>query len=331
MAHELEIDSNGQAKMFFVGETPWHSLGVQLASPPTVREAITCSKMDSTVNLKQLIIEGTTTKAPAFATVRDTDNAILGIVGTDYKPVQNIQAFEWFQPWIDSGQACLESAGSLKGGRHVWVLARVNRDPVEVVKGDPIIRYILLSNSHDGSRGVRAGFTGTRVVCWNTVNAALSAKQSRLLKVRHTKNVIEALKDIHETMDLANTRFLATIEQMRAMSRKGVTKETLTEYVTRVFRPKPLTADDLATETEVEAEEEKCERLVGKIIPLFEGGRGNALPGVRGTMWAAYNAVTEYLTWERGRTDDNRLTSLWFGDGQGVAQRAFTVAAQMAA
>jgi phage/plasmid-like protein (TIGR03299 family) len=330
MSHELELDSLGQAQMFFVGDVPpWHGLGKKLDRPPTIQEAIVCAGLDWTVERKRLVLEGTDTKVPAFANVRSTDSSILGVVGTGYRPVQNVDAFKWFQPWVDAKEVTLDTAGSLKNGRHVWVLAQINRDPVEVVKDDPIVRYILVSNSHDGSRMVRAGFTGTRVVCWNTVNAALTSKQSKLLKVRHTENAEESLQDIQQVMNLADKRFMATIEQMRSMARKGVTTSSLLEYVTQVFRPKPV-LNEIDAE-EMPEEEERCERLVGKIIPLFEGGRGNELPGVKGTMWAAYNAVTEYLTWTRGRNVDNRLTSLWLGDGQAVAQRAFDVAARMAA
>lgn len=327
MAHELEFDGNA-ARMFFVGdEFPWHGLGKQLDTPPTIEEGITCAGLDWTVDRKRLIIEGTGRQAPAYATVRRTDGNILGVVGMEYEPVQNLDAFKWFQPWLDSKQVTLETAGSLKEGRHIWVLARINRDPIEVVKGDPIIRYILLSNSHDGSRMVRAGFTATRCVCWNTVEAALSAKSSKLLKVRHTKNADEALKNIQETMNLADRNFEASIEQMRAMARKGVTKATIKEYVTRVFRPKPITADE--NEEMTDAQEERCDRIVGKILPLFEKGRGNDMPEVKGSLWAAYNGITEYLTWERGRNADNRLTNLWFGDGQAVAARAFAEARKM--
>ncbi len=330
MAHELEIDRSGQAKMFFVGdELPWHGLGKQLNTPPTVEEGIRCAGLDWTVERKRLVIEGTNIQAPAFANVRNTDGSILGVVGCDYKPVQNMSAFTWFQPWLDSKKVTLDTAGSLKGGRHVWVLARIVADPVEVVKGDPIIRFILLSNSHDGSRMVRAGFTATRCVCWNTVQAAITSSKSKLLKVRHTQNAEDALKNIQETMNIADRNFEATIEQMRDLARMGVTTDTLKDYVTRVFRPKPITDDE--SEEMTDEQEERCDRIVGKILPLFEAGKGNTMPGVKGTMWAAYNAVTEFLTWERGRNADNRLTSLWFGDGQAVAQRAFTTAVAMAA
>jgi hypothetical protein len=58
-----------------------------------------------------------------------------------------------------------------------------------------------------------------------------------------------------------------------------------------------------------------------EIATLFEQGRGNDLPGVRGTAWAAYNAVTEQLTWNRGNSQDQRLETVWLRDS-GVAARA---------
>jgi hypothetical protein len=105
-----------------------------------------------------------------------------------------------------------------------------------------------------------------------------------------------------------------------------VTVETVKQYVRKVFQPKVLLTDEMD-----EFQEEKCERLVDNIIPMFAKGRGNDAPGTKDTMWAAYNAVTEYLTWERGRNVDNRMTSLWLGDSAQLAQRAFNVAVAMAA
>jgi hypothetical protein len=64
--------------------------------------------------------------------------------------------------------------------------------------------------------------------------------------------------------------------------------------------------------------------------PLYESGRGNNLPGVKGTLWAGYNAVTEYLAYSRGKTDDSRLDSLWFGDSAKVNARAMEVAYALA-
>jgi phage/plasmid-like protein (TIGR03299 family) len=315
-------------KMMFVGEVPWHGLGFRLENPPTIQEAITASGLDWTVNLKPLVVKETQAEVGWNATVRDSDGSVLGVVGPTYKPLQNKDAFSWFQPFVDSGMATLETAGSLKKGKRVWVLARIKGDPIEIVKGDAVERFIMLSNSHDGTLAVRVGFCGIRVVCSNTMAMAHSDAASKLLRVRHTEKAVHTLEKIREIMDVANQEFLATAEQYRALAKLRVDEATLKEYVRLVFQPKLI-----ETAPVVQDEEEKdgrADKLFNKILPLFETGRGNDLPGVAGTMWSALNSVSEYLTWERGRNVDNRLDSLWFGDSAKVNQRALQVAFKMA-
>ncbi len=311
--------------MFSLKEVPWHKLGVVLENPPTTEEAIRAAGLDWEVHLVPLTgtFEGEALKdVGAWATVRGSDKRVLGTVGPTYRPLQNRDAFKFFQPVLDAGEAHLETAGSLREGRRVWVLARVKQDPVEVVPGDPVVSYILLSNGHDGSMAIRAGFTSIRVVCANTLAAAHGDSASKLLRVRHTENAAKTLDEIRQIMDVGRREFVASTDKMRSLARKGVSTADLKEYVRRVFVPKVTLTDDAEQEA-------KCDRLMGKIIPLFEHGRGNDLPGVKGTAWAAYNAVSEYLGWERGR-DANRIDSLWFGDSANVNKRAFDLALQLA-
>ncbi len=314
MAHQVE-------QMMYVGDVPWHGLGVKLDNPPTIEEAIRFAGLDWTVERKPLVIEGTTERVPAYAIIRETDKRRLGLVGPTYRPLQNADAFRWFQPFLDSKEVTLETAGSLRGGRHVWILARLNRDPIEIVPGDPVVNHILLSNSHNGSRSIRGGFTGVRVVCANTVAAA--HRSGKLLKVRHTDAAVEALVSMREAMQLGSQEFVATTSMMKRMARKGVTTASLKQYVRRVFEAKVV--------LDSEETDPKGERLLAKIVPLFESGRGNDMPGVKGTLWGAYNAVTEYLTWQRGRSSGTRLESLWLGDAANIGKRAFDVAIRMAA
>jgi len=326
LAHELEI-SNGRAKMFYVGETPWHNLGTKLEDPPTIEDAIRCAGLDWEVERRQLFMNDgedkrTKIQVPAFANVRKTDGSILGVVGPTYRPLQNVDAFKWFQPLLDSGEVTLETAGCLREGRHIWILARIKRDPIYIVPNDEVISFILLSNSHDGTRSVRGGFTAIRAVCANTVAAAHSAKSSKLLKVRHTDKTTEALEDIREAMQVADREFVATTDLMKSMARKGVDTSTLKEYVRRVFEPKLV--------IDAEDQEAKLDRIMENITPLFQKGRGNDLPGVKDTMWGAYNSLTEHFSWERGRSADTRLENLWLGDTANLAQRAFDVAVAMA-
>lgn len=325
MAHELEV-IDGNASMFWLGETPWHGLGTKLDTPPTVEEGIRLAGLDWKVERKQLVIEGSSQKAPAFATVRDSDSSILGVVGSTYRVLQNIDAFKWFQPYLDSGEVELHTAGSLSGGSRVWVLAKIKGEPVEIVKDDSIEQYVLLSNAHDGSQAVRAGLTATRVVCANTMAAAHNAASSKLMRVRHSEKAGIALEKVRDSLNLARREFAATADGMRQMARYGVSVADLNAYVREVFQPKVQLNVVDGAETSV-----TLDNLVENIIPLFEKGRGNDLPGVKGTMWAAHNAVTEYLSHQRGRNANNRVESLWFGQSANLIQRAYNVAVQMAA
>jgi len=317
--HEVE-------NMFYCNEVPWHGLGIKLNEPPTVEEAIIKAGLDWEVKRIPLVMEGTDIHVPAFANVRSTDGKVLGVVGPTYCPLQNKDAFQWFQSYVDSGEVTLETAGSLREGRHVWILARIKQEPIEIVKNDPVLNYILLSTSHDGTKSIRGGLTGIRCVCMNTLQAAHDSKSSKLLKVRHTEKATDALEEIHKSLNLARREFVATTEGMKKMARKGVTVETLKAYVREVFEPK-LT---LNKEDDKEAKE-KMDRQIARVIPLFENGRGSNIPGVKGTMWGAYNSITELLTWKRGHSADTRLENLWLGDAANLARKAYDVALKLAA
>lgn len=184
---------------------------------------------------------------------------------------------------------------------------------MHVSEKDQIAHYILLSNSHDGSLSVRVGFTPIRVVCNNTLSLAHESHASKLLRVKHTARVIENLEHIRQIMDLAHKEFYATIEQYRVLREIEISRNDLERYVRIVF--------DLP--------ETGGKELIPNVAYLLESGRGSKEAGK--TYWGAYNAVTEYLNYFRGKTQDSRLSSLWFGDSSVVNKKALHVAIEMAA
>ena len=119
--------------MFYTGAEPWHGLGEKLEEAPTISEAIEKSGLDWEVGVKDLVTKDGY-DVPAKATYRKSDNTILGVVGPRYVPLQNKDAFEWFQPFVDAGECSLHTGGSLSGGQKVWALAQLNRDPSEIVR-----------------------------------------------------------------------------------------------------------------------------------------------------------------------------------------------------
>ncbi|MBP7766234.1 MAG: DUF932 domain-containing protein [Syntrophaceae bacterium] len=314
MAHLVE-------SMMYVGKTPWHGLGTPIPEDKqiSVREAIVAAKLDWQVELRPLYTEKPDGGAKSgildhYAVCRTSDNAFLGLVGPDYVPLQNEEALKWFQPFLDFDSATLETAGSLNGGKQVWALAKIRNGNMDVGKEDPVAHYILLSNAHDGSIAVRVGFTPIRVVCNNTLTLAHYSKASRLLRVRHTSGLHYNLELVREIMNVAGREFSATVAQYRRLHKRGIDSSGLERYVRVVFSL---------------PEDKGGKELIPNIIYLFENGRGSKEAGR--TYWGAYNAVTEYLNYFRGRTQDNTLGSLWFGESTRISRQALTTALKMAA
>lgn len=313
MAHEIE-------NMFSVRETPWHGLGRVLPESPDWDKVLTLAGLNwqvSTRTLQTFTPDGRPLSVPTHrAIVRDFDDSVLSVMTKDYKVVQNDELIGVARPLYDAGAVRWETAGSLAGGKRVWFLGKVTIDPVEIVPGDPVVAFLLLSNSHDGSLAVRIGFTPVRVVCANTLAMAHNDGASRFLALRHSAGVHDAMQAISEGLDAGRRAFQVTAEQYRTIAKVSLADDVLPEYVRLVYAPKDEAAPPRILET--------VERLV-------EEGRGTDLPGVKGTLWAAYNAVTEHLAYERGNDRDKRLDSNWFGQAAVINRRALDVAVKLAA
>jgi len=313
MAHQIEM-------MAYAGSTPWHGLGTALTADDLFNWPKACEKAGLAwdVELVPLITADTQTQVENNAVRRMSDGCILGIVGPRFTVLQNKDAFGWFQPFLDAKEAALHTAGSLRQGSRVWVLAKLERDPLVVAAGDEVEKFILLSHGHDGSLAVRVGFTPIRVVCANTLALSHGHSASKLIRCKHTKDLHQNLENIRTVMNLANEQFEATAEQYRLLARKSINQADLKKYVKSVLK----VDDESSTRTKNTVEE---------IIGLCESGRGNTLPSVSGTYWTAYNGVSEWLSYQRGRTPSNRVDSLWFGPSAEMNKTALDTALAMAA
>jgi phage/plasmid-like protein (TIGR03299 family) len=319
--HQIEING-GKASMAYFGQMPWHGLGTALAEDDLYDwpSASVKAGLNWEAELVPLVTADTQAKVEHRAVRRKTDGRVLGVVGPRYAVLQNDDAFAWFEPFLEATEAALHTAGSLRNGSRIWVLAKLNRDPLVIAQGDEVDKYLLLSHSHDGSLAVRVGFTPVRVVCANTLAMAHGADASKLLRVKHTKDVHDNLANIREIINLANAEFQATAEQYRLLARKSINQTDLQRYVQKVLKVE----DDREAGT-------RMKNIIEEIVGLAEAGRGNDLPSVRGTYWTAYNGFSEWLSYSRGRSQENRLNSLWFGDSANLNRQALEVALDMAA
>lgn len=307
-------------QMFFVDEVPWHGLGHAFEKAPNVDEAIVAAGLDFKVGLKPLFTEEGT-KVNRMATFRKDTGDILGTVGMRYRPLQNEDAFKFFQPFLDSGEAELHTAGLLAENR-VWILCKLNRDNIVVAKDDEVAKYLMLSHSHDGSLAIRVGFTPIRIVCANTLAMAHASDASKLLSLKHTQKAVESLEKIRNAMNLANQTFEATAEQYRALAMADISSKDLKKYVKLIIGKDGVKDKDLST---------RSKNIITDITGRFESGMGNDIKAIRGTYWAAYNSVTEWLSYSRGAKSDSRINQLWFGSSANTNDYALKLALEMAA
>ncbi len=202
MAHNLEIE-NGEASMMYVGEEPWHGLGTKLESPASAAEAIEAAKLDWEVTKVPLYAASGRRRVALknrFAVVRKDlldkkQCKALGIVGSQYTPLQNREAFSFFDPIVGEKAAVYHTAGVLGNGERIWILAKLPED-IRVTDDDITNKFLLLSNSHDGTSAVQVKFTPIRVVCQNTLTQAL--KRGPTVWVAHTQNIHERLREAAE-------------------------------------------------------------------------------------------------------------------------------------
>ncbi len=320
MAHNLE-QRDGQTSMFYTGEVPWHQLGRHLNKPATAAEAMEAARLDYNVvkrPLKAIIHGRHYADVPnAFATVRQDTNVVLGVVGARYEPVQNKDAFNFFDPLVDRDEAIYHTAGVLGRGEKIWLLAKLP-DYIKVGKSkDPIEKFVLLYNSHDGSSHIRVKITPVRVVCNNTLTAALSGTESEV-RIKHTASAGDKLQEAHKVLELTNQLYKELDYIFNRMALRKVTSQQLIEYV------KTLVPDNPEAENKT-----RTENMRNHILYLHDSVQDAAMH--RGNLFGAFNAVTESVEHYSNQKDPNKqLKSIWFnGAGEALKRRAYQLAESM--
>lgn len=334
MAHELYIDE-GRASMMYAGDVPWHGLGRRVTGAATAAEAISAANLDWEVAKLPLFgtngMHGVPVKGK-YATVRadkigKPDCEAFGIVGESYTPLQNKDAFSFFDSLIgENNTAMYHTAGALGIGERVWILAKL---PGEItVKGSDITdKYLLLSNNHDGKAGIQIKFTPVRVVCNNTLSIALD--EGGTLSVPHFRNVQERLAKAAALLGLIDKKYTEISESFNRLAEVKMNCEKIAEYLNAVF-PNPQDPENISGLRKAEANRARAEYL-------FAQGKGNDLPGVAGTLWAAYNGITELIDHRVSASSGDssaatggsrRLNSIWFGAGAATKARAYEIAVE---
>lgn len=213
--------------MFYVRETPWHGLGTRVKEAPSSKDALIYAGLDWKVIQEPVYTDSQELIEGYKANVHDSDRRVLGVVTDRYKVIQNEEAFAFTDALLGEGVR-YETAGSLQGGKKVWMLARMPHE--YIITGERISPYLLFSNTHDGSGAIKVALTPIRVVCNNTLNLALSTAK-RSWSMIHTGDIQGKLQEAKDTLLLADRYMDSLGKEFENLRMKSMTDKQVMEYI----------------------------------------------------------------------------------------------------
>ncbi|MDB4350299.1 DUF932 domain-containing protein [bacterium] len=314
MSHEIEM-VNGVAQMAYAGDLPWHGLGQQVSDDITTDGMMKAAGLDWSVTKQPMYYMddlGEMGEVPGkSALVRSSDNKVMDIVGQDWNPVQNAEAFEFFREFVDTGDMQMHTAGSLKDGKMVWALAKVNDGfTIKTAQGeDSVESYLLFSNPHQYGKSIDVRFTPIRVVCNNTLTLSLNHNVDQYVRMGHQRPF--NAEDAMATLGMAQQKLGQYKEAAELLCQKSYTTDDMLNYFNQVFP----SASDRDSNKSREAQE------------VMHTQAGAALG--EGTFWQLFNTVTYMTDHTLGRNSDTRLQSAWYGQNQNVKKKALELAVNM--
>lgn len=291
--------------MFSVREVPWNGLGAIVKEAPTSADALHLAGLDWTVEQTPVYMENGIIIPNYKANVRSTDNSCLGIVTDRYKIVQNTEAFEFTDAIVgetENGIVTYETAGSLCGGKKIWLLAKM---PVQKVLDDEIEPYMFFSNSHDGSGAIKVGMTPIRIVCNNTLNMAIAGAK-RSWSTKHVGDMQSKLEEAKLCLQMADKYMKGLEEEADRLANARLYKEQLDEILNELF---PVDDNDTdLKKRRIQAEKDNF--YIAYFMPDIEK--------FRDTAWGAVNAMSDVITHQAPKRntksfDENRWGKIMDG------------------
>jgi phage/plasmid-like protein (TIGR03299 family) len=327
MSHELEIQTNGAARMMYAGQAPWHGLGTQVEKEVRAEAAMKLAALDGwrmqLVPVEAVLGDGQHVAVPNnHAIVRGMDSAVYGVAGDHYTLIQNEEAFAFLDSLVGEGLAMFHTAGSMFGGRRVFVSCKLP-DSLQVGP-DQVDKYLVALWGHDGTMAFHIKWTPIRVVCWNTASAAFQIQGGRVratdaVSIMHTKGWKERAAEVRQILDLTNLYYQRLEECFQKLLATPLRESDFTVFAKKLYPDGEKKDGGVLDRGEIRE----------TLRTIWHTGIGLDHPDVKGTRWAAYNAVTEFIDHHKkyndgkyGEVADIRMNSVIWGQGSQIKKQA---------
>jgi phage/plasmid-like protein (TIGR03299 family) len=323
MAHNLE-ERNGRFSFVSNGQKAWHNLGTIVDGAMNTQEVIENANLNYEVAKTHLVAveekEGILHYMDVenrVATYRKDTNEVLGIVSDRYEVVQNIDAFGFFDAIVDAGEAIFETAGVLGKGEKIFVTAKLPEDLL--VGGEKCEKYVILTNSHDGSSSIIAGFTTVRVVCQNTLNVALR-DMSNKVSIQHKLGAKERLSEAYRLLDISTKYMDEVYESFNRMVDVKLDDNQFRKYIMDTMKPYTTKEEDSV----------RFKNLTEKIFHFAKTHPTQLTDESNGTLWGAYNSISGYYNYlKKYPTTESKFKNTMFGADNNRIVKAFDNAMEL--
>ena len=284
--------------MMYVRQVPWHGLGTQVETAPTSADAIKLAGLDWIVEPKP-IYDASGNEIPNYkANTRNSDNSVLGIVTDRYKIVQNSEAFAFTDELLKSDSSVkYETAGSLRNGKQVWLLAKMED---RKILGDEVDPYLCFTNTHDGSGSIKVCVTPVRVVCSNTLNLALE-QASRSWTTKHIGDMSYKFDEARRTLGFAAEYMDALEKEADVLANTKVSNSYLEQIIDIMY---PITP---------ETSERKLRNIQQMKENIYMCYNMEDIKKFKDTAWGAVNAVSDFVS----HISPSRMTTTYMANNWG--------------
>jgi phage/plasmid-like protein (TIGR03299 family) len=328
MAHELNFNQLNKTWSFASNaKKAWHDLGQVVDGAMTAEEAIKLANLDYTVQKADVFMktqDDTNVLVDGYySTYRTDTNQYLGMVKSRYEVVQNKDAFSFFDSIIDSGEAIFETAGALGNGERIFLSAKLPDD--FVIGTEKIEKYIMLTNSHNGTSSVVAGLTNVRVVCNNTLQAALNGLENKV-SISHIIGAKDKIKEAYKVMGIAS-KYNLQIEQMfNRMLDFKMSEGDLATYFTKVLKPDYISINGL-TQKEMST---RLQNAVDMTLDFAYNHPTQKTIETTGTLWGAYNAISGVYNYGKNyKNSEDKFNQHFFGTANKKMLKSFDEAMEL--
>lgn len=336
MSHNINFNSNTNRHSFFsVKEKAWHGLGQIVDDYPTSAEAIKHAGLNYEVIKEELFttsfncdgqrMDNTNKIKTHFATMRADTYDVLGVVGSKYQVVQNETAFTFFDSLVQDGSGIkYETAGALGNGERIFITAKMP-DVLRIGRNDDIEQYIFLTTSHDGSGSIMAAFTPVRIVCNNTLNAALR-NNSNAVFIKHTANAEQKLQEAARIISISQSTGELLEHTFNQWAKIRVSDAETKKLVRLAMAPNKEVFKAIAENNPAFEFSSQFENVCGKVLEYAFSAETQQMQTTAGTLFGAYNAVTGYYqNVNEYKDDSHKVNSIMFGTALDRTKAAFEI------